>query len=781
MARGRTSPGHSLAVLTTTTERQNCDDSSRSRLRTPGYRAVSAALDERSYQQALYAAAMLYVDQGFAVIPLGPVVYTDATHKDVRPLIKWQSDPASLVTKHEHVEKWFGMIGRARGIALATGPSNLLMVDLDDYKTGYTGVDLPPGGWVERGGRGGGHVYFRNPTGARNTADSTRKVDTRGVGGLVICTPTICTMHDGTFSQWATERPLGELHAAGLPEAPIELLGARPAIRRLGVVGEPTEITPERAAAAVAAGRVDWLGSVTGGRHDAMVAYLGSLARYLMAQGLPTQDIAGELEAAALEHPDAVAGEDFASMPDAIAWAIGKARSEPWILAEPSGFAARFSAPPTPSAPAGHLPTLSGEFWASREVLTHIRVAAWARRLSPDAVLHAILARLAAGRRAAILIDSGIEPSSLNYFAAVIGASGSGKSRAWKLAGRLLALDPDDCPTRPLGSGEGISEAFMGTVTTTDEVTLKTVKERVQVRSNLLFELDEGQTLTAMLQRNGATIGPALRSAWSGAVLGQQNADAERNRRVVDYATGLVAGFQPDAMQALIQDTHTGMPQRFAFVAASDPAMPKDRPENPGPLTQDLAAVLAGQAANPFTSAIAHGTVLSVPGEVTDEIDGVLLAVGTGAVTPPELDSQRIGMMLRLSGLLALLEGRFAVSGEDWALAGALWGSSVAVRDTVVARAAEAEERARERGNQFYAERQAHAASAVALAPKAVLRIATKLTKRVLIEGECSRSDARRGISSRDRGMFELAVEYAVGEGWLLASDTKLKPGPVAT
>jgi hypothetical protein len=549
--------------------------------------------------------------------------------------------------------------------------------------------------------------------------------------------------------------------------------------RDLGSVtpGRPTVKPRDEAYSIAAAKRAQWLASRAGSRHEVLMDFGGTLARVLLADGRTPDEVCDALETEVAAHPDSAVFETAEKdVQDCVRYAM----ANPWVFGTPPGFDGRFAAP-DPAGPAertGALPTLSGEFWQARPVLSHLRTAAWAKRLAPDAVLHAVLARLAAGRRAAIVIDSGIEDSSLNYFAAIIGASGAGKSRAWRLASRLLDLDPDHCPTRPLGSGEGISEAFMGVVSTVDPETMKPVKLRTQIRHNVLFELDEGQSLTAMLQRSGATVGPALRSAWSGAVLGQQNADAERNRRVTGYATGLVAGFQPDAMQALIDDTHTGMPQRFAFVAAADPSLPRDRPAYPGELPGDLRGVLEGTAANPFGARdVEFGPVVTVPPEVTDELDAALLAVGTGTITPPELDSQRIAMMLRFAGLLALLEGRFAVDDEDWQLAGQLWAVSAGVRDALVTRAAETAERVRDLADGHYAVKQARAAAAVNGVDQAIERVARRLALRVRTADGLTIGQAKQALAHRDRHLFDGAVEYADARGWLDVGDDKLSPG----
>lgn len=731
---------------------------------------------------ALLDAALVYVAAGFSVIPLHQVEYREDGTKRIKPWIRWVKDPGSLVTSAEQAARWFGPGRPAAGIAIATGPSGLLMVDLDDYKIGAESTPTY-GAWIERGGRGGSHAYFRNPTGARNTAGLVATaVDTRGDGGLVVCSPTVCVFPDGTATTWTPDRPIAELLTAAMPDAPDAILIAAPR-RRLSVVGQPIEITPDRAAVTVEQLRQAFMMSTFGGRHAAMIGYLPSLARYLMAQGQPVHDVSAALEAAVEQHPDAVAGDAFESAEKAISDALGYASAGPWVLVEPSDFEARFTSEPPPfgaasAAGKGALPTLAAQFWQARPVLAHLRDAAWSRRLSPDAVLHAVLARLAAGRRADLRIDSGIETSSLNYFAALIGVSGTGKSRAWRLAGELLELDDDDCPVRPLGSGEGVAEAFMGTIEQMDlnSDKNKTIKTRVQVRRNVLFELDEGQSLTAMLQRSGATIGPALRSAWSGAVLGQQNADSERNRRVSDYATGLVAGFQPDAVEALIGDTHTGMPQRFVYAAATDPSMPRQRPKHPGPLPVDLGGVLAGSATNPFTTSVEIGSGVTVPDAVTDEIDTLLFAVGTSAESPTNLDSQWVGSMLRMSGLLTLLDGRFEVTAEDWQLAGAMWQASAAVRDALVSRAADTAERTREAANQFNADKQVQAAAAVAAAPKAIVRCAARISAHVHTEGQLSRGEANRMLANRDRKFLESALEHASDVGWLIVGDL-LIPG----
>lgn len=312
----------------------------------------SAGLDDTTaYRLALRNTALAYVAKGWRVIPLARVTYELDGKKHIRPLIRWQRDPASVVTTAEQVERWFGLTGQAQGLAIATG--DVLAVDLDEYKAGYAGVELPAGGWQEvHAGRGGGHVYLANPDGQRNTAGAHgRAVDTRGDGGLSVAAPTRCYHADGRMTQWQTVRPVGELpEPVALPPAPP--LTVRAAQRERSAPGTVTSMTPEAAAFSVARKRAEWLESRHGERHAALVRYFGALIRCRLAQGAELSALIGELQDAADEHPDAQAGEEFDSVDSAIGWAVDQARATPWRIGSPEGFDARFAPPDPGEAPA---------------------------------------------------------------------------------------------------------------------------------------------------------------------------------------------------------------------------------------------------------------------------------------------------------------------------------------------------------------------------------------------------------------------------------------------
>lgn len=148
-------------------------------------------LTTEQYRAALENAAVLYLERGYAIIPLSTIRLNAKGKKQVYPLIKWQREGPITdlqgwgwwLTDPESGSRDFG------GLAIATGPSGVLAVDLDDYKGHGTELELPADAWTQTTASGGRHVFLRNDMGARNTAGRMAGVDTRGDGGLVIVAP----------------------------------------------------------------------------------------------------------------------------------------------------------------------------------------------------------------------------------------------------------------------------------------------------------------------------------------------------------------------------------------------------------------------------------------------------------------------------------------------------------------------------------------------------------------------------------------------------------------
>lgn len=472
-------------------------------------------------------------------------------------------------------------------------------------------------------------------------------------------------------------------------------------------------------------------------------------------------------------------------------------------LAVPEGFTlpgtASPAVPPTMIAP-GAL-TLPDEFWRARESLSRIRQAAHSRVRSADVVFLGLLCRLAAMVPHTLRADTGIgQPASLNLFAAIVGPSGGGKSSGLSVS-RELIKSARPLEEFPLGSGEGMAEAYMGealegTGQMAKDGSEKQQRVRKQVRHAALFHSDEGASLNKLIERAGSTVGETLRSAWSGEAIGQKNGRAETTRTVParSYSAGLVIGYQPSTALPLLADYEAGTPQRFLYGWAVDPTIPPRSARVPWP----------GEIASPFPADVP--TDLPPPGAVfpgppavdlspitfaegiLDELYDTEHAKSTGtlpaghwllAAGTLELDpfkSQHTVLKVKVSALLALLEGRRAVNADDWHLAQVILDTSDRVRGYLDALAREAAGKARAAFLAAEAEAEhfrAHARASVseALDLTAERRVAVRFAQRVHDGEPMTLGALRKTLAGRDKHLAESAVEIAMTAGWLVVAE----------
>lgn len=474
---------------------------------------------------------------------------------------------------------------------------------------------------------------------------------------------------------------------------------------------------------------------------------------------------------------------------------------------------------PSPGTAATPVPaglTLPEQFWAARPVLQRIRQAAHSRVRSGDVVLYSTLCRLAAMAPHTLRADTGVAtPASLNLFVAVVGPSGSGKSSGLSVSRELVKSEnpPEEFP---LGSGEGVAEAFMGMVERpTGEMardgSAKTKPVREQVRHNALFHADEGAALNKLIERAGSTVGETLRTLWSGETIGQKNGRADTTRTVPagSYSAGLVIGYQPSTVLPLLADVEAGTPQRFLFCWAEDPSIPPRgrrapqgdailSPFPPGtPTSLPAAAVtlgLAGTPMGPVPAPPVHETVVFAQ-EILDEIYDTEHGKVTGTLPEGhwlllpgsrELDpykSQHPVLKVKVSAGLALLEGRRTVLPADWQLAQVVIDTS----DRVLAYLRELERTAAGKARAAYLaaeheteQHRAHARAAVSatLDATAERRVAVRLALRVHENGPMTLGALRKASTSADRKLIEGAVEVAMGMQWVAADgEGRLAPG----
>lgn len=313
-------------------------------------------------------------------------------------------------------------------------------------------------------------------------------------------------------------------------------------------------------------------------------------------------------------------------------------------------------------------PNIDDEFWNSTALRRSIRAYARSRYLSADAVLAHILVRIAADLNPDVRVITPLGAASLNYMAAVVGLVAAGKSlaascgaeiyRGGNAFNRLLA--------RPVGSGQGIEEAYMGSRPPADDPDGKPVRQ--QVVRNGLFDADEVSHLLGILADDKSRLASVLCTAWIGRELGVTNANEDRRRLVEHYSLGFITTLLPAGIKPLIDMAGMGLPARFLYLSANDPAA-------------------AGKLGKP--SAVPHITISrttqiecdpSIHREVCQERELALIGQGTRG----ELDEHYNLLRYKTASLLALMEGHDIVTCDDWRDAGIILTTSSGVRDYAI-------------------------------------------------------------------------------------------------
>jgi hypothetical protein len=416
------------------------------------------------------------------------------------------------------------------------------------------------------------------------------------------------------------------------------------------------------------------------------------------------------------------------------------------------------------AAPPAVARNLPDDFWQARPVLAHVRQAAHHRGRSADAVLGAVLCRVAALVPPSVHLPAIVgSEATVDYLAPIVAGSGGGKSSAVAVAKSLVPIDDDTVVVDfPLGSGEGLIEAYLGAP---EDVLIggALVKVRPQVRRAVLAEVDEGQVLGDLAQRKGATLLPTLRSAWSGNLTGNGNAGADRNRRLAPRAARFAAtiALQPKYAAAILADAAGGTPQRMVWFSAEDPAIPDDAPAWPGELT----------FTPPPPGAFGIARLFAVAPDVAAEIAAKGRKLSRGELAVDELDSHADLCRLKTAALLAVLDSRSTVTVDDWRLAGMVMAASTAVR-TFIAETARMEARRTEAAATARAVRR-EVAIATTADERALERAVAAIGRRAHRDAgaRLGRSKFGHAVASRDRQLVPLddAIAEAERRGYIVA------------
>lgn len=439
--------------------------------------------------------------------------------------------------------------------------------------------------------------------------------------------------------------------------------------------------------------------SRTGSRHDRLVVFACWTMREAMAGIYSAKDAADALWAwwrSVHDEPQRIDSPEFA---EAIAWAIAQARAEPERVVDIDNRQAgrELISGPTPSIPRplgasvrvdasvepighGHLPEV---FW-DREDLAHIRRAAHVQMVAAEALLGVVLARVALLAPPTLRIPAIIgNVATLDMNIGLVAPSGHGKTVALGLGRTLIVHNRADVKDGvPLGSGEGIAQAFLGRRKKADT----NEKENYQAFTAVLFEVDEGRAIHEIGGRAGSTLPETLCRAWSGQNLGQTNASAETSRLVEagTYRAVVIAAWQPGHASVILREAD-GLAQRTLWLPAIDSTIPRRGVVKPGPLIWTPPPTITG------------GAFIGFPTSIVEEVRDEHYRRARGELIVDDLATHDKLQQIKLGSSLALLAQRTDVTvDEDWWRAGMLVDLSARTRAGIAAGARAAEQRERD-------------------------------------------------------------------------------------
>ena len=654
------------------------------------------------------------------------------------------------------------------GVGFVPGPAGYVALDCD-VKHGRAGRDtltrlevvhgeFVKAAWTSPSG--GLNVLCRKPPGAcysnRSPWDG---IDVRADGGWLVAPGVRCS-----WGEWRWH--IGELaDAAVLPAGMAAELSAggtygRPVNAKVVVEFlERSPVTSSLAARTMFDGRLaEFAATKHGSRHEALKSLLG------WTFGMGALDLRRAMADIVTVWECLVPGEGR----DAEPWDLAR-----WVVAQE--LRGRNGDGPAAAKVRDEPPALPDELWTARPLFQHIRSAAYARTVSAPALLAAVLVRALAHTPPELVLPPIIgAEASLNMFVLCVAPSGLGKSVGHAYAGDLLDVTAaPELVERPLGSGEGLTEVFFDWVVE-DDGSGKKVKVRRQVRSNALFFADEGTVLSELAARSGSTLLSQLRLAWSGQLLGQTNAAAER-RRILDphsYRLCLMMGIQPGNAAGLLADEASGTPQRFLWVSALDETVPdlELMPKWPGRLPWAVPKLPDGP--------------VDVDRRIVTELRRQHVERHHGAPVAA-LDSHAGLVRLKVAAGFGLLDRRHSVTVDDWALAGTVMRYSNAVRDATVAAVRLAARQVDDvRTARAVRTQQALDVDAERRALERAVRAAASIVRRHADEhsaqgGGCTRRCITLAVKGRDRTLVDIdtVIAEATIREWLVVREDRLFVG----
>lgn len=417
---------------------------------------------------------------------------------------------------------------------------------------------------------------------------------------------------------------------------------------------------------------------------------------------------------------------------------------------------------------------LSAETWESRPWLRQVRDAAWNRMMPPDAVLGAVLARVATIVPPCYLIPAIIgTQSTFDHLSVLVGDSASGKSAATGIARELVpeTLEHVIVWDVPVGSGEGLIDQFYEWVSEEDDGG-KPRKVKRHTKTAVHFVADEAKMIAEQAKRSGTTIISVICSAWSGASLGTANAGSETNRPKINGRTVRLAGvmsIQSKLGHQLLTDdlVQQGFAGRLAFFAAEDPTMPHpdNRPQWPGSLS-----------VIPLPGGLLWPQDIAYPPEVVDYILLAQWDKSRGESKEDSIEGHIRLARLKIAGLIAAIEGETTVTLDDWALAGEIIECSNAIRRHMEHLGAQAALEAATRQGRQQGRRQAAADEVLEVDElRKIAALSDAIADRVPADGIGRGVLSTKMCSGLTRHRFEPALQRAIDAGLVVIEEGRVK------
>jgi len=426
-------------------------------------------------------------------------------------------------------------------------------------------------------------------------------------------------------------------------------------------------------------------------------------------------------------------------------------------------------------------------FWTARKVLWHIHQSAIAGYSSPWGVLGSVLVRVLAATPPTVQLPNTIGGyGSLNLFVALVAGPSGGKGSSDAVARTCIEIDPRRSgpmtafAENALGSGEGLAHMFMKRPKASRRG--EPDPEPFQYNTAALVTIPEIDTLAALQNRQGSTLGGQLRQAAMGEQLGFFYVDRDKRMLVPEhsYRLCLLAGVQPKRAAGLFAEADGGTPQRFAWLPATVEAgaLPaeEDMPEPPEPLlwvapVWPVAQLLRGKVR----------TIVQLP-EVAIRRTIELRRLSVQGQGDP-LDGHANYVRLKVAAALAILDGRCEVDEEDWDLSAVIMARSNATRQHIL------DELATERRERNAAEAEAEAHKRIIVEDRVEAKdrqqvastVRNKLARAEGPDGWVPHAEVRSAVKSKLRGEFDPVITAMLATGAIQRQEVEHrgKPGVV--